>query len=201
VNLRFEDVALVSGGGTPKTAVDAYWGGQVAWATPTDITKLGAPYLDATSRTITEKGLASCASRLHPTSSILMTSRATIGAFALTQQPAAVNQGFIVVNAYAETDQMWLFHDMRSRVKEFVSHANGATFLELPRGKFKALSVAMPRDGGKGLDEVVRPVHRMAAELQREILALAGTRDALLPLLMSGKLRVQDAERKTSEVL
>ena len=79
----FNDLALVGGGGTPRTSVEEYWGGGIAWATPTDVTALSAPYLERTSRTVTEDGLAVCASVLYPKGSILMTSRATIGAFAI----------------------------------------------------------------------------------------------------------------------
>lgn len=91
------------------------------------------PYLTTTKRKITDAGLASCSSPLYPAGSILMTSRATIGAFAITQRPMAVNQGFIVVNPKDPDLKWWLIHEMRSRVDEFHAQANGATFLELPR--------------------------------------------------------------------
>src|SRR5690606_5506851 len=122
--------ATVAGGGTPSTKVEGYWGGEIAWSTPTDVTALTAPYLFETGRTITAKGLENCASQLYPAQSILMTSRATIGAFALPQMPAAVNQGFIVVLPPTEELRWWLFHEMRSRVEEMISLANGSTFLE-----------------------------------------------------------------------
>lgn len=198
----FNDVADVGGGGTPKTAVDDYWNGNVFWATPTDVTGLNGPYLDATARMITEDGLSACSSSLYPRGSILMTSRATIGAFAIAQVPMAVNQGFIVVNAKSPDLQWWLFHEMRSRVDEFVSYANGATFLELSRGRFKKLPVRMPAESRlAAFTAVAEPLHRSAAQAQSENHALARTRDELLPLLMAGKIRVKDAEATLSEVL
>jgi type I restriction enzyme S subunit len=48
----------------------------------------------------------------------------------------------------------------------------------------------MPRWG-----EVVRPLLDLCAATDRESLKLATTRDELLPLLMSGKVRVRDAEK------
>src|SRR5699024_10567691 len=72
----FDDVARIGGGGTPSSKVSDYWGGDIAWASPIDITALPAPYLASTGRTITEAGLASCSSSLYPVGSILMTSRA-----------------------------------------------------------------------------------------------------------------------------
>ncbi|HEY1133258.1 MAG TPA: restriction endonuclease subunit S [Nocardioides sp.] len=196
----FAEVADVAGGGTPKTAVEDFWHGDIRWATPTDVTALQSPYLSETSRTISEAGLESCASRLYPKGSILMTSRATIGAFAIAQHATAVNQGFIVVNANDPDLQWWLFHDMRRRVPEFLSHANGATFLELSRGKFKQLSISLPADDtAAAFSATVGPLHAKNAQLASENRRLTTTRDALLPLLMSGKLRVKDAEQVVSD--
>jgi type I restriction enzyme S subunit len=200
--LTFGDVADVGGGGTPRTAVSEYWGGSIRWATPTDVTALGAPYLSSTSRMITDAGMAACASRLYPPGSILMTSRATIGAFAVAQVATAVNQGFIVVNAKDRIFQWWLFHEMRSRVKEFLTFANGATFLELPRGRFKSLTVRIPEaPAARIFDDAVSPLHLMAVGLSHENRRLTETRDELLPLLMSGRVRVRDAEKVVEEVL
>jgi len=193
--LTFADVAEISGGGTPSTSVVGYWGGDIPWATPTDITGLSAPYLSKTGRSITHAGLAACSSSLFPAGSILMTSRATIGAFAIAEVPLAVNQGFIVVNAKDPAFQWWLFYEMRSRVREFLAHANGATFLELPRGRFKMLSINLPAiETVRQFNDVVRPLHGHAAWLVHENKTVSTTRDELLPMLMSGKVRVKDAE-------
>ncbi|OHV63673.1 hypothetical protein BCD48_37875 [Pseudofrankia sp. BMG5.36] len=198
----FGDMAEVGGGGTPKTSVDEYWNGDIWWATPTDVTALAGPYLFSTSRTITPAGLSSCSSALYPKGSILMTSRATIGAFAVTQLPVAVNQGFIVVNARDSRYQHWLFHEMRARTSEFISHANGATFLELSRGKFKQFSVRVPRaDIAHGFSREVGAIHAAAAQMTVESRKAAEARDELLPLLMSGKIRVRDAERVVEGVV
>ena len=170
----FDDVAQVGGGATPKTTVEEFWGGDVLWATPTDVTGLSAPYLTTTKRKITDAGLASCSSPLYPAGSILMTSRATIGAFAIAQRPMAVNQGFIVVNPKDPNLKWWLIHEMRSRVDEFLAQANGATFLELPRGRFKQLSVRRPAPAvARAFAGAVGPLHELSAQLLLENGALA----------------------------
>ncbi|MBF6253126.1 restriction endonuclease subunit S [Nocardia farcinica] len=201
VQSTYSDAADIGGGGTPKTSVEEYWNGEISWATPTDVTSLTLPYLFTTSRKISEKGLAACPSSLYPRGSILMSSRATIGAFAIAQLEIAVNQGFIVVNARDKAHQWWLFHDMRSRVPEFMNYANGATFLELSRGKFKALPVRLPTPrAASRFNDAVTGLHELSAQVLEENSALAKTRDELLPLLMSGKLRVKDAEKVVEEI-
>ena len=199
---RFSDVAKISGGGTPSTKVPEFWAGDINWATPSDVTALAGPYLRSTSRQISDEGLQACSSSLFQPGAILMTSRATIGAFAIAQTATAVNQGFIVVEPIHEYMRYWLFHEMHSRVDEFLSLANGATFLELSRGNFKKLPVRLAEpEVLNSFAEVAGSLHSSAAAAHRENETLAETRDALLPQLMSGKLRVRDAENAVEAVV
>jgi type I restriction enzyme, S subunit len=190
----FGEFADVFGGATPKTTEPGYWNGDIAWATPTDITALSAPYLFGTARMITEAGLASTSATLHPEGTIFMTSRATIGSFAVTQCPAATNQGFIAVRPHQPAHRWFLFEEMRARVPEMLDRANGSTFMELSRGNFKLMSLAVPDEAAVAeLDSVLAPLHRKAAQLDRESSRLAKVRDTLLPELLSGRIRVPEA--------
>jgi type I restriction enzyme S subunit len=198
----FADVAKVSGGGTPSTKVPEFWGGNINWATPTDVTGLAGPYLDATSRLITADGLKACSSELFAPGAILMTSRATIGAFAIAQSAMAVNQGFIVVEPQDVGLRYWLFHEMQSRVDEFIALANGATFLELSRGNFKKFPVRLAHPQVmNSFEKKAESLHLAASLALQGNASLAETRDTLLPQLMSGKLRVRDAEKTVEAVV
>lgn len=198
----YGELAEVGGGGTPSTRNESYWGGSVSWATPTDVTRLVSPYLRATERRLTEDGLRASSSPLYPAGSILMTSRATIGAFATSMIPCAVNQGFIVVQPRDPMMKWWLFHEMKTRVPDYVAWANGATFLELPRGRFKSLKVSIPElTLVRTFSAEAEVLHQKAAQLDAEKQMLATLRDTLLPHLMSGRLTVKQAEKKVEEVL
>jgi type I restriction enzyme S subunit len=192
----FGQFADVFGGATPKTAEPSYWNGGIAWATPTDITAMTAPYLYRTARTISQEGLDSTSATLHPLGTIFMTSRATIGAFAVTQLPAATNQGFIAVRPRKPEHRWFLFEEMRARVPEMLDRANGSTFMELSRGNFKLMTLAVPNEDALCvLDADLAPLHNRAAQLDRESSHLALVRESLLPELLSGRIRVpQDAE-------
>jgi len=201
-DLTYTDVATIGGGGTPRSKVPEYWGGDVQWLTPTDVTALAGPYIRQTDRTITEAGLASISSPLYPAGSICMTSRATIGAFALLGVPMAVNQGFIVVQPKDPSMRYWLLHEMRQRVDEFHDHANGATFMELSRGNFKKLRVCLAESAAMaefGIEAEV--LHDRACNALQENQRLAQTRDTLLPKLMSGRLRVREAEELVADAV
>ncbi|AMT92788.1 hypothetical protein A2T55_02390 [Brevibacterium linens] len=131
-----------------------------------------------------------------------MTSRATIGALAIAAVPMAVNQGFIVANATDPDGQWWLYHEMKSRVPEFLNFANGATFMELPRGKFKQIPARWPGEGKlRSFNVAVSEIHERGRAAGVESASLARTRDELLPLLMNGKITVKDAEAVVSDAV
>lgn len=194
----FGRVCDVFGGSTPSTKVGEYWGGNINWATPTDLTALRGPWLSETERKITEAGLESMSSTLHPPGSILMTSRATIGHVAVAATPVTTNQGFIVIRA-SEKLTPWIFCQLQDRVREFEAWSNGATFLEISRGNFKKLPFyrAEPQDLAE-FNEKAKPLLDMSKAKQAENIALAKTRDELLPLLMSGKISVREASQEAA---
>lgn len=194
----FGQVCDVFGGSTPSTKVDEYWGGSIDWATPTDLTSLRGPWLTDTERKITEAGLQSMSSALHPPGSILMTSRATIGHVAVAAAPVTTNQGFIVIRA-SEEQTPWIFCQLQDRVREFEAWSNGATFLEISRGNFKKLPFyrAEPQDLAE-FNAKAKPLLDMCMAKQAENITLAKTRDELLPLLMSGKITVREAGQEAA---
>ena len=89
------EVTDIFKGGTPKRSVDRYFQGNIAWAIPTDITKLkDALYIDDTETSISEEALSKSSAKLLPAGTVLLTSRATIGKVAISRIPIATNQGF-----------------------------------------------------------------------------------------------------------
>ena len=92
--LPLTDLAEIAGGGTPKRGEPSYWNGNVAWATPTDVTALAGRTIRRTASTITEAGLAKSSATLLPPGSLLLTTRATIGVCAIAGVAIATNQGF-----------------------------------------------------------------------------------------------------------
>lgn len=75
----------------------------------------------------------------------------------------------------------------------------------MPRTKWAdlaAVTVAWPGEAAAiDFSSQVAVLCQQAAAMQQESRVLAETRDELLPLLMSGKVRVRDAEKRVEEVL
>ena len=187
----YSDVCEAIGGGTPSSAVSEYWEGDITWVTPSDITANDSLYLLDSSRKITEAGLKNSSAKMLPADAILMTSRASIGFFALANRPVCTNQGFITVVPKLDCSRYFLLFEMMSRVEEFRSRASGSTFKELSKGVFRELSVLWP--GQALLAEhaiIIEPIIDQIQTLATMNSKLRVARDLLLPRLMSGELPV-----------
>ena len=187
----------VLGGSTPSTKVDDYWqGGSHCWATPKDLARLSTSVLINTARKITDAGLRQISSGLLPKGTVLMSSRAPIGYLAISDVPVSVNQGFIAMVPNRSMSSLYLLNWCRFHQREILSIANGSTFLEVAKRNFRQLDVVVPTaQVMAAFERFSGPVYRRVVLGVRESLKLADLRDTLLPKLLSGEIRIQDAER------
>jgi type I restriction enzyme S subunit len=191
---RIGDLADVVGGSTPSTSESMYWDGPYAWVTPKDLAGLATPVLLSTQRTISKEGLSKISSGLLPVGTVLLSSRAPIGYLAIAQVPVAINQGFIAMKARPGVSNLFLLRWAKSAHAQIAARANGSTFLEISKTNFRPIPVIVPPvQIMRRFDELARPLHDRLVLCERESRSLATLRDALLPRLISGELRVGDA--------
>src|SRR5260370_26429974 len=91
---KMGDVAAIAGGGTPPTDRREYFGGDIPWITPADLSKYTEKTISHGARNITQAGLDNSGTRLLPARTVLFSSRAPIGYVAIAANPVATNQGF-----------------------------------------------------------------------------------------------------------
>ena len=191
----------VCGGSTPSTKEPEFWeGGQHCWATPKDLSALKFPVLLDTDRKITDAGLAKISSGLLPVGTVLLSSRAPIGYLAIAEVPTAINQGFIAMKCDGALPNVYVLPWCRESMEAIVGNANGSTFQEISKSNFRPLRVVVPSDLVlTSFTRATGSLYRQLAENERESRSLAQLRDTLLPKLISGEVRVQDAERVFEE--
>lgn len=187
----------VCGGSTPSTKEPEFWkSGQHCWATPKDLSALKFPVLLDTDRKITDAGLAKISSGLLPVGTVLLSSRAPIGYLAIAEVPTAINQGFIAMKCDGALPNVFVLPWCRESMDAIVGNANGSTFQEISKSNFRPLRVVVPSNPVlASFTRSADSLHRQLAENEREARSLAKLRDTLLPKLISGELRVPDAER------
>ena len=182
----------ISGGGTPSRKESEYWdGGTIHWFSPSDLTGAGTMFMDDSSDHITELGLRESSARLFSARSVMLTSRATIGAIAINTHEACTNQGFITCIPNERVPLHFLFHWVAENVPTFQRMASGATFKEISRGVFKTIEfIQPPAKVVRRFEDSVAPMAEQILTLQRQIQNLRRTRDLLLPRLLSGQVEL-----------
>lgn len=141
---RIDEIGSVVSGGTPSRDVPAYWNGRVAWVTPGELTRLDSKHICATNECITEAGLANSGATLLPPGSLLVTTRATLGAAAINGMPIATNQGFKSVVFRNGHLSDYYYHWTRKLKVELERRASGTTFAEISGSEFKSIEVPVP---------------------------------------------------------
>ena len=135
------EVCDVVNGGTPKTGVREYWGGNHLWVTPAEMGKRLSPYVSDTERKITDLGLRDSSARMLPPNSVILSSRAPIGHLVINTDPMATNQGCKGLIPGKQLQHKFLYYYLSSAVDLLNSLGTGATFKELSGGKLKEVTV------------------------------------------------------------
>lgn len=139
------DIAEIISGATPKTAVEEYWDGGIPWATPKDLSELDGAFIESTPRTLSGAGLESCAAKLLPAESVLLSSRAPIGLVAINSVPMATNQGFkSLVPDRTRADPKFLYWWLRCHRHRLEAQGNGSTFKEVSKRIVAAVKIQLP---------------------------------------------------------
>ena len=189
--LNLSDCVDIYQGGTPSTTNPSYWGGEIVWVTPTDITSLSGRIILSSERKITEEGLEKSSAVLLQPGTILLCSRATIGASAIAGVPLATNQGFKNLVAKENCDSTFLYYLLKTKVGEMLSKASGSTFLEISKTNLLNISISIPPiEEQKRIAKTLVTLDDFLKDLDNQIEKKQGVRDGMLEDLVSGKARL-----------
>ena len=172
------EVSDVVSGATPNTGVPEYWGGDVAWITPDDLSGYRQKTIAHGARSLTRAGYESCSTRLMPAGAVLFTSRAPIGYVAIASGPVCTNQGFksFVPSEGVLGDYLYWF--LRYATPEMRSRGSGTTFPELSKTRAGETPIPIPP---------LREQQRIVAVIEEQFSRL----DAAEESLRGARLKVQ----------
>ena len=194
---RIGDEVDAVGGGTPNTKEPVYWSGGIHnWATPKDLSRLGSPVLLETGRKITDAGVKRISSGLLPVGTVMLSSRAPIGYLAIAETPIAVNQGFIAMVCNKRLPNLFVLYWCHENLDHIKGISGGSTFAEISKRVFRPIPITVPSDETlRAYEHVVRSFYARVVSNTKNVTTLAQTRDLLLPKLVSGDIRLRDAEK------
>lgn len=201
---QLESLALISPpilGGTPDRANPVFWGSGSPWASARDVAAAPSGVLIDTAEQITAAACIS-ATRLapHPVGTVFLTARGTVGAIARAAVPSSINQSCYAFRAPTHRSAL-LYLTVAYGIERMRAMAHGSVFSTITMPTIAAIRVPDFRTFSDEAAELVESLLDVAAQSIRENLVLVELRNALLPALMSGRLRVKDAERQVEDAV
>ncbi len=141
---RIQDICEVVAGGTPSTQNSSFWGGNIVWLTPKDLSTNKSKYVYNSANTITAFGLQKSSAQLLPINTVLLSSRAPIGYLAIAGVELCTNQGFksMICNKSMVLPE-YLYYYLLTKVEELNNISTGSTFKELSGSLLKSYKVAI----------------------------------------------------------
>ena len=185
----------IIGGGTPKTKVPEYWGGEVPWFSVVDTPPKGGVFVSNTEKTITERGVAESSVRMIDAGTTIISARGTVGNIAMAARPMTFNQSCYALRAVEPVGDIFVYLATERMVERLKAMAHGSVFSTITRATFESLNFAWAgEDVFAAFEGLIEPMFELIKANGQENKTLAATRDLLLPKLMSGDLRLTGAE-------
>ena len=141
---RLGDVCTIVSGRTPKSNVPEYWGGDVNWITPAEISEESYIIYD-TVRHITELGVTRTGLKPFPKGTVILSSRAPIGKTAIAGCEMYCNQGFKNLICSEKIDPRYLYWFLTCNTKYLNSLGRGATFKEISKEIVANIEIPLPK--------------------------------------------------------
>jgi type I restriction enzyme S subunit len=184
------DWGKVITGKTPPTADEDNYNGNIPFITIPDMH--GKIFVIETGKTLSEKGAQIQSNKTLPPFSICVSCIATPGLVSITTVPSQTNQQINSLIPKDKESTFYCYFALRELADEIRAHGSGGSVvLNLNKGQFEALPVLIPPI------EIVHKFQRIVEPMLMKLLAneqqsrtLAALRDALLPKLMRGEVRV-----------
>ncbi len=185
------NVAVVFGGGTPKSSVAKYWDGGISWCTPTDITSAKGKYIQSTARTISSDGLKASAAHLLPKGSVLICTRATIGDVKISAGSICTNQGFKSLVCIYDINNEFMYYKILTIKNKMIEKSSGSTFLEISKKDLVGIEVKIPLCDEQG------DIATVLSDMDTELAGLESQRDkaraikqGMMQELLTGRIRL-----------
>lgn len=196
------DVIETVGGGTPATKNETFWSpAEFNWTTPKDLSGSTTPILIESERKISALGVSKISSGLLPVGTLLMSSRAPIGYLAVAQIKIAINQGYIAMLPGGILPPLYMLLWCQLNMDAIKDRGNGSTFMEISKKAFRPMHILVPPQ--KLIISFVDLFNSLFERMvinEKKTLNLTNLRDTLLPCLISGQLRIEEAQEMVESV-
>ena len=141
---KLSEIMYILGGGTPKTTVPEYWGGNIPWLSVKDFNN-DYRYVYETEKSITKQGLKNSSTTLLESNDMIISARGTVGELAMIPFPMAFNQSCYGLRAKRHiVDPSFLYYLIKDNIRLLKSNTHGSVFDTITRETFEGIEVDLP---------------------------------------------------------
>lgn len=145
VETTLGEVTSVQSGGTPSTKNKNYWGNDIPWITPKDLSGYESVFIEKGERSISKLGLDNSSAKLLPLNTILFSSRAPIGYVVIAKNEITTNQGFKnIICDEIKSHYRYFFYLMKYKSVLIENLSSGSTFSEASASLIKSIEIRIP---------------------------------------------------------
>jgi len=137
------EIIELIGGGTPKTTVPEYWGGDIPWLSVTDFNN-GRKYVKKAEKSITRLGLENSSTKVLNKGDIIISARGTVGVVSMLSRDMAFNQSCYGVRAKDGTFNDYVYYLLIYAVRHLKQISHGGVFDTITRDTFKEIDILLP---------------------------------------------------------
>ena len=188
--------SVITNGGTPSRSKAQFWtGGTIPWFKTGEFSD---GFLLQPNEFITKEALEGSSVKVLPKDAVLMAIYAapTVGRLGVLTEPATFNQACTGMVAKVDVGPWFLYWTLFFGREWFNSRANGAAQQNISKAIVSAYRVVIPHDVILlAFNDVASSIHNRVRENAEQAQTLATLRDTLLPRLISGKLRMPEAQK------
>lgn len=189
------EVGEIAGRTAPEKDETECWGGDIPWATPSEMTSLEGPTISDTDEHLTEVALEKVSSNLLPPESVLLTTRATVGVCAVNTVEMTTNQGFKSLIPGERLDTWYAYYRLESEGDYLASLSKGSTFPEVGKGTVENFVIPVPTlKEQKVIGERLKSVDDLALSYKSNKKQLQLIKQSLMQDLLSGDVRTHDKD-------
>ncbi len=138
------EIVNIISGGTPKTSVSEYWGGNIPWLSVKDFNN-GHKRVYSSEKSITKLGLENSATSILDVNDIIISARGTVGVIAQIGWPMSFNQSCYGLKAKKDkVNENYLYYLLKCEITQIKQSTHGSVFDTITRDTFDKLYVSVP---------------------------------------------------------
>jgi len=180
-------------GASPRPIQD-YMNGEVPWIKIADATAAAGPFIFETKEKVTAAG-AKMSVAVAP-GDLILSNSATCGVPMFVELNGCIHDGWLYFKNLRSISKLYLFHILVELGEHLVQIADGSVQKNLNTRLVGQQRVLIPLKAiSDSFDSYANLLFAKMRQNSHEGRTLAATRDLLLPKLMSGEIRLRDAEK------